>query len=85
MLYNPYKSVTDIIEHIDTSVIVENEKNLQTLWVLTCLIAPFCDLWQTLSNWAQSNDVEVSVADKYVMELFSTLACFTRKDASFNF
>ena len=85
LVYRPAKKVLNILEYLGTPIHIQREEQLQTLWTLTGLIAPFYDLTQKLSDWAQSYGVESSVADKYVLELFSALTCYTRKNDSFDF
>lgn len=85
LLYNPDKTVSNICKLIGNPIPVSTESELQALWVLTGLIAPFYDLTETLSNWAQSQHVEASVANRYVMELFSSLTCYPRKNKAYDF
>ena len=85
LLFNPDKTVCAILENIGTPIVVQSESELQILWTLTGMIAPFYDLCETLSNWAQSYGVESSVADKYVMELFYSLTCYSGMNKPFTF
>ena len=73
LLFNSTKRVSRIFAHIGSPITVEKETDLHVLWTLTGLIAPFYDLCETLSNWAQSKGVLSATADKYVMDMFSSL------------
>jgi pyrroline-5-carboxylate reductase len=85
LIYKPSKEVLEIMEYIGTPIQIEQEEHLQVLWTLTGLIAPFYDLNQKLSNWAQSFEVEKSLADSYIIGLFSALTCYTRSNSAFDF
>ncbi|HMF72372.1 MAG TPA: NAD(P)-binding domain-containing protein, partial [Flavitalea sp.] len=78
LLFNSTKTVSKIFEHIGSPIIVENEADLHVLWTLTGLIAPFYDLCETLSNWAQSKGVQPATTNKYVMDMFSSLTSSTK-------
>ncbi|MGS2739030.1 NAD(P)-binding domain-containing protein [Sinomicrobium sp. M5D2P17] len=85
LLYHPDETISGIFKNIGTPIPVASESELKLLWTLTGLIAPFYDLTETLSHWAQSHNVEASVANRYVMELFSSLTCYSRKRIPFDF
>jgi pyrroline-5-carboxylate reductase len=85
LLFNSTKTISKIFEHIGSPIIVENESDLHVLWTLTGLIAPFYDLCETLSNWAQSKGVESATANKYVMDMFSSLSSSTKGENILDF
>ncbi len=78
LLFNSTKRVATILEHIGSPITVENETDLHALWTLTGLIAPFYDLCETLSIWAQAKGVLSATADTYVMDMFSSLTSSTK-------
>lgn len=85
LIFKPYEAVANILKHIGTLIEIKDEGQLQVLWTLTGLIAPFYDLTEKLSNWAQLQGIEASIANKYVLEMFSALTCYTRKNISVSY
>ena len=67
------ENVLSLFKHLGTPIPVHNEADLHTLWALTGLIAPFYDLCETMSEWAQSKGVDASVAKRYVIDVFWSL------------
>lgn len=78
-VYNSNPVVNKILECIGQVLDVETEEQLHTIWTLTCLISPYYDLMSELSNWAVSNSVDKSLADKYVADMFNSLALAASK------
>lgn len=84
-VFNSDQPILSILERIGTPITVENESELHTLWTLTGLIAPFYDLCETLSQWAQTKGIKASVADEYIMTMFWSLTSPTQKETMPNF
>lgn len=84
-VFNSNQPISSILERIGTPITIENESELHTLWALTGLIAPFYDLCETLSQWAQTKGIKASVADEYIMTMFWSLTSPTQKETMPNF
>ncbi len=73
-IFNPSEKVLELFNILAQPLIVNTEKELHTIWTLTCLISPYYDLMSTLSEWSVNNSVDKSLADKYVADMFNSLA-----------
>ncbi len=82
LVHQPDNRVLDVLQHIGSPLIIDDEHELHVLWTLTGLIAPFYDLSETLSTWAQSNGARAS---QYLMDMFSALTLSSRKGAVYDF
>lgn len=72
-VFNIVPEVRALLGSIGQIVEVETEEQLHALWTLTCLISPYYDLMEGLSNWTTENGVEKSIAGRYVADLFHSL------------
>jgi pyrroline-5-carboxylate reductase len=68
------ETVKRILGTIGQLIEVETEEQLHTIWTLTCLISPYYDLMSELSEWAAGNNVDKELADKYIADMFHSLA-----------
>lgn len=84
-VFNSNQPISSILKRIGTPITIENESELHTLWTLTGLIAPFYDLCETLSQWAQAKGIKASVADEYIMTMVWSLTSPTQKEPMPNF
>lgn len=84
-VYKPNEDVLRILNSIGQVLEIETEKQLHTIWTLTGLISPYYDLMAEISDWAVRNSVEKSIADKYVADMFSSLALAASKSESPDF
>ncbi len=73
-VYKPDAMVLDLLRKIGQPLVIGEEKQLHAIWTLTGLITPFYDLMGELSSWSVKNGVDKEIADKYVADLFSSLA-----------
>ncbi len=73
-VYNPDNKVLELLQKIGQPLLIKEEKQLHTIWTLTGLITPFYDLLGELSSWSVNNGVEKEIADKYVADMFNSLA-----------
>lgn len=78
---NANSEVKRIFSSIGQVLEVETEKQFQAIWTLTGLISPYYDLMAALSDWAVENDVEKSIADKYIADMFHSLSLAASKSA----
>lgn len=85
LVFKPNKWAVNVLENIGNTLEIEEESQLQVLWSLTGLIAPFYDLNKKLSHWAETHGVDPLMANKYLMELFTALSSVTRQTAAADF
>ena len=73
-VYKPDSVILDLLGKIGQTLLIEEEKQLHTIWTLTGLITPFYDLLGELSLWSNKNGVDQKLADKYLADMFNSLA-----------
>jgi pyrroline-5-carboxylate reductase len=73
-VFKPNDTAIEVLGKIGQPLIIENENQLHTIWTLTGLITPFYDLMGELSRWSNENGVDKKVADKYIADMFNSLA-----------
>ncbi|AXT18890.1 hypothetical protein D7030_00820 [Flavobacteriaceae bacterium AU392] len=73
-IFNPNETILEIFNYIGQPLVVKNEKELHSIWTLTGLITPLYNLMGELSDWTQENGVSKEVSNKYVSDLFQSLA-----------
>lgn len=73
-VFKPDGTLLELLGKIGQPLIIEDENQLHTIWTLTGLITPFYDLMAELSCWSNENGVDKKVADKYVADMFNSLA-----------
>lgn len=84
-VYNSNPEVNVLLECIGQVLDVKTEEQLHTIWTLTCLISPYYDLMSEISNWAVRNSVDKHLADKYVADMFNSLAFAASKNMNPDF
>lgn len=84
-VYKPNDAVLNLLSSIGQVFEVETEEQFHTIWTITSLISPYYDLMAGISDWAMRNSVEKSMADKYVADMFSSLALAASKSVSPDF
>jgi pyrroline-5-carboxylate reductase len=84
-ILNSNKTVTQIFSYIGQPLLIDDENQLHTLWALTGFIAPFYELLGELSDWATSNGVKKTVADRYVVDMFQSLSLSAQKTTPVDF
>lgn len=78
-VFNAGIEVKKIFSSIGQILEVETEKQFHAIWTLTGLISPYYDLMAAISDWAVENDVEKSIADKYIADMFHSLSLAASK------
>jgi len=73
-VYKPDSVILDLLGKIGQVLVIEEEKQLHTIWTLTGLITPFYDLLGELSKWSNKNGVDQKLAAKYLADMFNSLA-----------
>jgi pyrroline-5-carboxylate reductase len=73
-IFKPNESVVNLLGRIGQVLPVHDENQLHTLWTLTCLITPYYDLLQELSNWSTGHGVDRTTANQYIANLFQALS-----------
>jgi pyrroline-5-carboxylate reductase len=68
------KPVVEILSNIGQPLLVDDENQLHALWTLTCLITPYYDLLEELSQWTRSHGVDKTTANQYIANLFQSLS-----------
>lgn len=84
-VFNIVPEVRAILGSIGQVLEVETEEQLHALWTLTCLISPFYDLMEGISNWTTENGVDRNMADRYVADLFHSLTLAAVKEENPDF
>lgn len=72
-----YPNVTQIYEilaKIGNPVGLPNERELDVLWALTALVAPFYDLMVHMSRWSADKGANKQNANAYVASMFNALS-----------
>lgn len=70
----PDGEVAELFDRIGTAVPVADERQLNALWAVTALIAPYHALMARSATWLTGAGVDAEVANRYVGALFHTLA-----------
>jgi pyrroline-5-carboxylate reductase len=84
-IFNPNKTVTELLSHIGKPLSVPDEDQLHTIWTLTGLITPFFDLLNELSGWTIANGVGKEITNKYIADLFLSLSYEARQAIPIDF
>jgi pyrroline-5-carboxylate reductase len=79
-VFNASQTVVDILSNLGQPLLVPDENQLHALWTLTCLITPYYDLLNELSEWTRLHGVNKEIADQYIANLFEALS-YTAKIA----
>lgn len=85
LVYKPNPAVAAVLGSIGHTLEVETESQLQVLWSLTGLIAPFYDLNKKLTDWSASHGVDPQIAGKYLLEFFGALTSFAQHHTDVDF
>lgn len=73
-IFNSNETVIEIFRNIGQPLLVPDENQLHALWTLTCLITPYYDLLNELSDWTVAHGVEKEIANQYIANLFQSLS-----------
>jgi len=73
-MYPPDAEVAELFDRIGTAVEVAEEPQLDALWAVTALIAPYYALLGRVSAWLTEAHLDGELADRYVGALFHALA-----------
>jgi pyrroline-5-carboxylate reductase len=73
-VFHATETVVNVLNFIGQTLPVSNEDHLHAIWTLTCLITPYYDLLNELSSWTQSHGVDSQLANRYIADLFESLA-----------
>lgn len=73
-IFKPSEKVLELFSKIAQAFVVNSEVELHTIWTLTSLISPYYDLMNTMSEWSVENGLSKVQADKYVADMFHSLA-----------
>jgi pyrroline-5-carboxylate reductase len=72
--YPNVTQVYEILAKIGNPIGLPDERELDLLWTLTALVAPFYDLMAHTSRWAADRGVNKQNADAYVASMFNALS-----------
>lgn len=72
--YPNVPQVFEILDKIGKPLGLSEERELDLLWSLTALIAPFYDLMAQTSRWATDRGVDSQTANAYVASMFNALS-----------
>ncbi|MFC2103563.1 NAD(P)-binding domain-containing protein [Bacteroidota bacterium] len=78
-VFNPSEKVLEMLNYIGQPIIMEDEKQLHTIWSLTGLIAPFFDLLSELKFWSVSKGVNAITASKYIVDMFQSISYMAKQ------
>ena len=70
---------TEIFNKIGQPIALQNERQLDLLWSLTALVAPFYDLMAQTSRWVTDRGVDKQTANTYVASMFHALSAMAVK------
>ncbi len=73
-VFNSNKDTKALFSHIGQPLRMSTEDELHSIWTLTGFITPFYDMMDTLSQWAIDHGVGKGNANKYVVDMFQSLA-----------
>lgn len=73
-LYPGDAAVVELLGCVGTPVPVENEHDLNVLWALTALIAPYFALLEEVCGWAVAGGIQTTTARTYVASMFHALS-----------
>ena len=73
-VFNAGKAVVEILNNIGQTLPITDENQLHAIWTLTCLITPYYDLLNELSDWTVARGVEKAIANQYIANLFQSLS-----------
>ncbi len=71
---NSNADTESLFSHIGQPLRMSTEDELHSIWTLTGFITPFYDMMNTLSQWATDHGVGKGNANKYVVDMFQSLA-----------
>lgn len=72
-LFGASETIISIFNHIGQPFLVDSERRLHTFWTLTGFIASFYDLLGELGQWATSNGVDETSANRYLVDMFQSV------------
>jgi len=84
-LYRSDEQVTELFSAIGQPLQVDEEEQLHAIWTLTGLITPFYELLGGLSDWTIRHGVKKEIADRYVANLFQSLAFAAQQSEPIDF
>lgn len=73
-VFNSNKHTQALFSYIGQPLRMSTEDELHSIWTLTGFITPFYDMMDTLSQWAIDHGVGKGNANKYVVDMFQSLA-----------
>lgn len=71
---NSNEDTEALFSYIGQPLSMSTEDELHSIWTLTGFITPFYDMMDTLSQWAIDHGVGKDNANKYVVDMFQSLA-----------
>ena len=73
-IYPPDEIGNRVFDPLGTVVAVNNESQLETLSIITALMAPYYALLETVVTWAEGEDVDRKQAAEYTASMFAALS-----------
>lgn len=73
-IYNGDELLIDLFGKIGQPLVIETEDELHKIWALTGFITPFYEMMDTLSQWAVDKGVHEKTANRYIVDMFQSLA-----------
>jgi len=80
-VFNAPDLVVELLNKTGQTISIQTEDQLHALWTLTCLITPYYDLLNELSEWTVLHGVGTETANRYIADLFQSLS-FTAQIAN---
>lgn len=84
-VYNANDLVLRLFENIGQPLVVDDERQLNSLWALTGLITPYYDLMDELTQWTVANGVDTHTASQYIADLFQSLSFAAQQSSPIDF
>ena len=85
LLYPDNPRVFEILSQIGKPIAVPDERQLNFLWTLSALIAPFYALMEEMSQWTVAAGVDRQIAGTYIASMFHALSALAADAADGDF
>ncbi len=80
-LFPGYEAVIRLFENLGSAIVLDNEAQLESLSVVTALMAPYYALLSTVSDWAVSQGISRENATGYTASMFGALSLLAERSA----
>lgn len=68
------KTIFQLFKNLGSNILVETEEHLDSLSIITSLMAPYYAMLETLVNWAASEGISRKNASDYIASMFKALS-----------